>query len=79
MVLTKRTSENRTHRVRFFPTCQKSQSCVFAALLIHLFLAVIYVIMGKNIVTRLVFRRKQAKPRRSAEPNCRKEPSEAVL
>ena len=34
---------------------------------------------GKNTLTRRIFRRKPAKPRRSVEPNCRKEPSEAVL
>ena len=43
------------------------------------FLAVIYMIMVKNTPTRLIFRKKQAKPRCSAVPNCRKEPSEAVL
>ena len=62
-----------------FAACQKSQSCAFAALLTNLFLAVICVIMVKNTVTRPIFRKNGAKPRRSADPNCRKEPSEAVL
>ena len=57
----------------------KKQSCVCAGLLIDWFLAVIYVMMVKNTPTRLIFRKKSAKPRRSAVPNCRKEPSEAVL
>jgi len=48
-------------------------------LLIHLFLAVIYVIMVKTPQPACFSAEKQAKPRRSAEPNCRKEPSEAVL
>ena len=43
--------------IRFF-SLSKSQSCVFAALLNHLFLVIICVIMVKNTVTRLIFRRK---------------------
>ena len=47
----------------------KKQSCVFAVLLIHLFLAVIYVIMVKNTVTRLIFRKKSGEtaPQRGTE------------
>ena len=43
------------------------------------FLTVIYVIMAKNTPIRLIFCENQATPRRSAVPNCRKEPGEAVL
>ena len=44
-----------------------------------MFLTVIYMIMGKNTITRWIFRRKSNETGRTPEPNCRKEPSEAVL